>query len=388
MISWIILCVTIVYTLGVWLLWRGWQGTPAFEFKQDLAPDRADKVCISVIIPIRNEAANIQNLLKDLLEQDLHISFFEVIVIDDYSTDDTQSRVRDFCINSPLFPLLFAQAKGGENTSNKKTAITQAIQMAKGELIVTTDGDCRVGSKWLSTIYGFYQNSKPHLIIAPVALDYPKDIFGKMQVVEFASLIGSGAATLFWGYPTMCNGANLAYTKKIFLEVNGFDGNINILTGDDEFLMQKIRKLYPKQVLFLKSQDAVVRTSAIPSIYDFYQQRKRWASKWRNHKSVHIYLIAIAIFLYHLLNLYAFYLLSEPFANRFIILFHFSLKLCIEFVFLATIHNFLNKGKYLFYILPLQFVYSFYVVLIGILANFGSYKWKGRKSSKLSKLDV
>ncbi len=386
MISGLILGITFLYSVGVWLLWRGWQKTPFFENDRVLPPIGHKKVVISVIVPVRNEAQNILNLLECLLGQDFPISCFEVLIVDDYSADGTSLIVNHFQAQHTYFPVSVIKLTEGEDRSSKKAAISHAVLMAKGELIVTTDGDCSMGAKWLSTIYGFYQQFKPRLISSPVALDYPQHIFGKMQVVEFASLVGSGVATLFWGYPTMCNGANMAYTKEVFLEVGGFEGNIEILTGDDEFLMQKVYQKYPKQVLFLKSQDAIVRAATLLSFKDFYQQRKRWASKWRKHKSVHIYVIAILIFLYHLLNLCAFCLLFFlPTNNSILILFHFLLKLGVEFVFLATVHNFLNSGKYWFYILPLQCVYSLYVVLMGIAANFGAYEWKGRKSSKLSK---
>lgn len=386
MISELILGITFLYSVGVWLLWWGWQKTPSFENDITLPLIGHEKIVISVIVPVRNEAQNIINLLDSLLMQDFPISCFEVLIIDDYSEDGTSLIVNHFQTQHTHFPISFIKLTGDKNSSNKKVAISHAVGRAKGELIVTTDGDCTVGAKWLSTIYGFYQQFKPQLISSPVALDYPQHIFDKMQVVEFASLVGSGVATLFWGYPTMCNGANMAYTKEVFLEVGGFEGNIEILTGDDEFLMQKVYQKYPKQVLFLKNQDAIVRTATSLSFKDFYQQRKRWASKWSKHKSLHIYIIAIFIFLYHLLNLFAFYLLLFlPANNSILILFHFLLKLGVEFVFLTTIHNFLNSGKYWFYILPLQCIYSLYVVLMGIAANFGVYEWKGRKSSKLSK---
>jgi poly-beta-1,6-N-acetyl-D-glucosamine synthase len=386
MISGFILGITFLYSAGVWLLWRGWQKTPIFENNIISSQIEDKKVVISVIVPVRNEAQNILNLLDSLLRQDFPIACFEVIVVDDYSEDNTSLIVNHFQAQHAYFPLSFLKFTEDKNRSNKKVAISHAVLMAKGGLIVTTDADCSMGAKWLSTIYGFYQQFQPQLISSPVALDYPPHIFGKMQVVEFASLVGSGVATLFWGYPTMCNGANMAYTKEVFLEVGGFEGNIEILTGDDEFLMQKVYQKYPKQVLFLKSQDAIVRTPTLLSFEAFYQQRKRWASKWSKHKSVHIYVIAILIFTYHLLNLCAFCLLFFlPTNHNILILFHFLLKLGVEFVFLTTVHNFLNSGKYWFYILPLQFMYSLYVVLMGIAANFGVYEWKGRKSSKLSK---
>lgn len=380
MTDWLVLGVTFLYAIGVYWLWQGWQKTPTFKNDIIFNPPHP-KVLISVVVPVRNEGQNILKLLESLLKQDFPMPYFEVILVDDYSEDNTAYVVRHFQAKHPQFPLFFIGVEGDKNNSNKKVAISQAVHLAKGELIITTDGDCSMGTKWLSTIYTFYQKFEPQLISSPVALDYPQHIFGKMQIIEFASLIGSGASTLFWGYPTMCNGANMAYTKKVFLEVDGFEGNIEIPTGDDEFLMQKVYQKYPKKVLFLKNEEAIVRTPPLSSFKDFYQQRKRWASKWGRHKSVHIYLIAMLVFLYHVLNLYAFYLLLFfPLRDNILILLHFSLKLCVEFVFLTAIHKFLNSGKYWFYILPLQCVYSFYVVLIGIVANFGVYEWKGRKS--------
>jgi cellulose synthase/poly-beta-1,6-N-acetylglucosamine synthase-like glycosyltransferase len=383
MLSVFIFLATLLYAVGVLMLGIGWYKTPTFSPKQSKIERLNDcNAFISVIVPVRNEETNILNLLHDLLKQDLYFHFFEVIVIDDYSDDSTFEIVNHFKREYPDFPLSVSKVVGNQLISNKKVAITQAIHSAKGELMVCTDGDCRVGTHWLSTIWGFYRRFEPEFITAPVALDFAKSSFAKMQMVEFASLVGSGAATLFWGAPTMCNGANIAYTKKIFIEVGGFEGNMEILTGDDEFLMQKVYQKTPQKVLFLKSDAAIVRTAALPSLYHFYQQRKRWASKWKLHKSVAVKLIAFTVFCYHLLNLIAFYLLFWANTHQTIILLHFLLKLCVEFVFLIRIHNFLNRGKYWFYILPLQLLYSPYAVVMGLVANIGAYQWKGRVSSK------
>ncbi len=378
-----IFSVSMLYAVGVLMLRYGWQKTPTFspQYAQLRKSDGAETF-ISVIIPVRNEENNIANLLHDLLAQDFSTHFFEVIVIDDYSEDKTLQVVNQFKTEYPAFPLSVLKVMSHQLSSNKKIAITQAVNAAKGLLIVCTDGDCRVGRHWLSTIDNFNQKFEPQFIIAPVALDFPNNSFEKMQVVEFASLVGSGAATLFWGKPTMCNGANIAYPKKVFVEVGGFEGNMEVMTGDDEFLLQKIYRKYPKKIFFLKSTEAIVRTSALPSLQGLYQQRKRWASKWKLHKSMAVKLIALAVFMYHLLNLMALFLLFWTKEYQIVILLHFLLKLCVEFVFLIQIHNFLNRGKYWFYILALQFVYSPYAVVMGIVANIGSYQWKGRVSSK------
>ena len=381
-ISFFILFLTLLYAIAVFKIWQGWRKIPVFE---RTIPAKLSTY-ISIIVPIRNEEKNIAHLLSNLAKQDFPSHLLEVIVIDDYSEDTSYQIANDFKNQNTQINLQVLKAEAAKQLSNKKRSITQAISMANGELIVCTDGDCRVGEQWLSTLVSFYEQHKFEMISAPVALASPKNSFQKMQVVEFASLIVSGAATLAYGYPTMANGANLAYTKTAFEKVGGFEGNLHINTGDDEFLMQKISTQYPNKVGFLKSKEAIVRTAPLASLSEFYNQRIRWASKWKLHQSKHVAWLAFGVFSYHLLNLFAFVFLFTTFACKnlhyIIILIHFLLKFCIEFVLLADILNFATDKKYCIYILPLQLVYSFYVVLIGILSNFVNYYWKGRTASK------
>src|SRR5213075_2078285 len=118
-------------------------------------------------------------------------------------------------------------------------------------------------------------------ISGPVKLEEGNSLFGKMQVTEFASLIGTGAASIGFGMPNMCNGANLAFEKAAFVAVNGYAGNDKIASGDDEFLMHKIHSQFPGSVCFLKNPKAIVRTNVQQSLSGFLSQRIRWASKWK-----------------------------------------------------------------------------------------------------------
>jgi poly-beta-1,6-N-acetyl-D-glucosamine synthase len=372
---------TLIYCFAVFKLWQGWNSIPYFRGK-----DIEVTTFVSVIVPIRNEEQNISNLLSDLLKQELSFHQFEVIIIDDYSEDSSFEVVTNFKTQYPHLDLKIFRAEAQVHLSNKKRSITKAIGLAKGTLIVCTDGDCRVGEKWLNTLAQFYEQEKCYFMSAPVTFDSPQNFFEKMQVVEFSSLIISGAAMLSYGYPTMANGANIAYTKQIFEEVKGFEGNLHINTGDDEFLMQKIFAQYPSHIRFLKSKEAIVRTYPLASLSYFYNQRIRWASKWKQHQAKQVSWVALCVFMYHLLNLFAFVILFGIFVSanlyQIIILAHFLLKFCFEFVLLASILDFVGNKKYYIYILPLQLIYSFYVVVIGILSNFGSYHWKGRTVNK------
>src|SRR5690606_17909477 len=161
----------------------------------------------------------------------------------------------------------------------KKAAIRTGLDYAKGDLIVTTDADCQMGANWLAVIEEFYHSQKLKMVIGPVALHAGDALFSQMQSIEFASLIGSGAASFKLGIPSMCNGANLAYSKEVFFEVNGFEDTMHLASGDDEFLMHKVVEKYPEKVSFLKNKEAVVKTNSMPDLNSFFNQRIRWASK-------------------------------------------------------------------------------------------------------------
>jgi poly-beta-1,6-N-acetyl-D-glucosamine synthase len=379
--SFFILFFTLLYAFAVFKLWQGWCKIPFFEHGALPVPTTS----VSVLIPARNEEKNIIYLLQDLLMQDLPLTQFEIILIDDYSEDATIEVVTNFKRSNPTLNLQILKAEAPIAWSNKKRSITQAIGKASGELMVCTDGDCRVGAQWLNTLVRFYEQEKCDFISAPVSFAAPQSFFEKMQVVEFSSLIVSGAAMLFYDYPTMSNGANIAYRKQIFEAVNGFEGNLHISTGDDEFLMQKIAAKENTKISFLKSKAAITRTAPLPSLRQFYHQRIRWASKWKQHHAKQVSWVALGVFTYHLFNLFAFILMFCTFVfpkmYQIIILAHFILKFCFEFVLLTSILDFAGNRKYGLYILPLQLFYSIYVVAIGILSNFKKYHWKGRTVS-------
>ncbi len=368
--AYLILGFTILYVGGVWLLYRGWYQTPCF-----VPSGNFPLIFASIIIPVRNEEENIYALLADLFLQTYPKSYFEVIVVNDGSEDSTLTEIKKFQVTYATTEWLKVIVLPPD-VLGKKKALHEGIRAAKGTLILTTDGDTRIGQNWLSTIVNFYQQKQAKFISSPVALDFPQSFFEKMQVVEFASLVGTGAGTLYWGKPTMCNGANIAFEKAAFEEVGGYEGNWHIASGDDEFLMQKIFKHYSRQVFFLKNKEAVVRTAPMPSWKAFFHQRKRWASKWKAHHSNIVKGVALFVFFYHVLNIFSFFLLITDYV---VILIHILLKFSIEFIFLKQVHSFLNRNKYSFYFLPLFIVYSFYAVYVGIKANFKGYEWKNRK---------
>ncbi|MEO5782031.1 MAG: glycosyltransferase, partial [Ginsengibacter sp.] len=244
-----------------------------------LAWDKQFSIFISVIIPARNEEENIQACLDSITNQGYPKNLFEVIVVDDFSTDRTVEIVNSFANKNVSLLSLKDFAKEGELNSYKKKAIEIAISKANGELIITTDADCIVQNKWLETIARFYEKYNPAFIAAPVAYHGETNFLKIFQSLDFMMLQGITGASVYKKFHSMCNGANLAYEKKVFLEVDGFAGIDNIASGDDMLLMHKIFNRYPDKVLFLKSRDAIVQTKPAGTLQEFLNQRIRWASK-------------------------------------------------------------------------------------------------------------
>ncbi len=338
---------------------------------------------VSVIIATRNEENNIQFCLDDLVAQDFDKNLFEIIIVDDFSTDKTtqiiENIIKSTSVNIQLYELK------NENVENfsKKNAIRKAIEKSKGELIITTDADCRYNSKWISTFVDYYENSGKKLISGPVCFYFPVSFWGKFQSLEFLSLISSGAGAIAIGKPIMCNGANLAYSKAAFLEINAFEKNLKYSSGDDVFLLQNMLKTFGSESIgFLKNKDAIVYTKSENSVKGFLNQRIRWTSKSRGYNFFFLILTAFSVLLFNLSIILS--LIIGIFYSQFLwfALIIFAIKSIVDFPLLVGITSFTKQKKLLFFFLPLQFIYPFYITIFGILGNLLNFNWKDRKLKK------
>lgn len=344
---------------------------------------------ISVIIPARNEANNIGHCLDSILAGDYPPGLYEVIVVNDHSTDDTAAIVNAYPQKNIRLLNLADHLNGGINAYKKK-AIEVAITQSKGTFIVCTDADCTVGKHWLSSIAAFRQQTNAQFIAAPVAINCSFRFIEMFQALDFMTLQGITGGALQQQFHRMCNGANLAYTKAAFEKVDGFTGIDHIASGDDMLLMQKIYEQYPAQVQYLKQPSAIVQTAPVADIPAFFRQRIRWASKSTsyNDKSILPVLALVYAFNCALFFLPVIAIFNNPVfkigAVQFSLLTGWAtlliLKTVAELFFLYPVALFFKKQSLLWLFPLMQPFHIGYTIIAGWLGKFGSYEWKGRRT--------
>jgi cellulose synthase/poly-beta-1,6-N-acetylglucosamine synthase-like glycosyltransferase len=201
----------------------------------------------SIIIPARNEADNIERCLLSILNSHYPHNCFEVIVVDDHSTDNTADLVKQLQQKFSNLQLIeLAKVLGSKQlNAYKKKAVETAIIAASNEWIVTTDADCIVNTNWLVVLDAYIQTNDVVWVAGPVRFTTNKTWISIFQAIDFLGLQGITAAAVSAGVYSMSNGANLAYKKSAFNEVGGFKGIDDIASGDDMLLMEKIKTAYP-----------------------------------------------------------------------------------------------------------------------------------------------
>jgi len=333
----------------------------------------------TIIIPARNEAANIGNCVTSILQQSYPSHMYEIIVIDDHSTDETAAIVKALqATNSNLHLIQLADIIFDQQlNSYKKKAIETAIGRASKDWIVTTDADCIAQPNWLALYNDYIITNDVVFVGAPVAFTNNGSVLAAFQCIDFMALQGITAATVSAGFHAMCNGANLAFKKTVFYEVEGYKHVDKIASGDDMFLMQKIQYKYAKQIGFLYHPQAVISTLPMPTVHSFLNQRIRWASKTNSYQDVRIVVILWAILLLNVgLVLMPLLAVWQP-----MLLFYWlgllAAKTFVEALFAVDIAAFFKIKLQAWYVL-FQFPHIVYTSLAGTFGLFGNYQWKGR----------
>lgn len=370
LITGIVLSLTgLFYTVLIGLFTFGWYGQKGALKTGTIEP----LLKVSVIVAARNEEKSIAGLLGDLAAQHYPTAMIEVVVIDDHSTDKTAEIVTDFIAKQKLSGFILIKNEDGVG---KKAALARGVGKSTGDLILSTDADCRMGLEWISAMASYFQDDKKVMIFGPVSCFPQKGLLNRFQSLEFSGLMASGAGAGRAGQPFICNGANLAYRKSAFMQVNGYVGNEKFISGDDVFLMHKMKKEFGNKAIgFAPDKKALVQTYPARGLRAFFKQRIRWASKTKGYKDNLSAVAATAVFSFNLFitaTFFAGFCYPELF-----LLFAgvILLKSLIDLPLMWGVTGFNHQRQLMYWYLPFQVIYPFYVVVAGGLSLIPRKRW-------------
>lgn len=358
-----------IYFIFLILLLLGWQEAISHHGKGVVKDE-----LVSVVVAVRNEEKTLPDLINTLSRQTYPSTRVEIILVDDHSTDQSLSIVSNLQRTYPSLTITLIKSTG----IGKKRALTEGIRLANGEIILTTDADCLLPPAWiLGMVKSFRSNT--NMVVGMVKIKSDDTFFDSLQFLEFASVMGSGISLLGWGIPLMCNGASLAFRKRAFDTVHGYEGNFHISSGDDEFLLRKIEREFPGTIEVISEPDCVVRTHPMKTMTEFFQQRIRWAGKWKANDSQLARILALFIFMVQLSWLTMLVALATSLRVELTIL--VIIKMLLEGLFLWRISKYLHEHLHVPAFLALQVLYPVYVIYIGLVSQFRKYQWKNREAS-------
>jgi cellulose synthase/poly-beta-1,6-N-acetylglucosamine synthase-like glycosyltransferase len=329
----------------------------------------------SILIPARNEEKFIEKLFKSLENLDYPKDKYEIIFINDRSNDKTQELAEKFGKNLNNFRLIH-QKEVEENISPKKSALIKGIKQAKNDIILTTDADCTVLPTWIKEINKYYLKGID-VVAAPVTFRNYKfyRLFMNLQVLDFLSLITTAAGAIGSGKPVIASGANFSYRKFAFEKVGGFDGHLNVASGDDDLLLHKFTK-ENLGISYAWDSKALVTTTPVESFKAFVEQRKRWGSKGAKYENTIWKMRLFGIYFFHFFIFFAWILGIFNFKLFITVFFAILLKFFIDIPLMKKAIKLVEQPKLWLFSPFFELFQIPYVTITGLLANISSYKWK------------
>lgn len=251
------------------------------------------KPSVSLIICGKNEAENVKLNLPLICEQDY--TNFEVLYMDDHSTDDTENVVID--MSTKYSHLKYIKASESiKNKDGKKWAMEEARQVAKNEIILVTDADCRpTSNSWISLMMLKFDKGID-VVLGIGRYETKKGILNGLIQYEtlFTAISYLGLAS--GGEAYMGVGRNLAYRSSIsrYREEKGRQ----LISGDDDLFLQ---------ARFMKNNVALCVENEAHTLSPAPIDMRSWIRQKTRHYSTGFYYPGKAKYLLLLLKL-SFYL--------------------------------------------------------------------------------
>lgn len=330
---------------------------------------------VSVIIPLRNEYAKIPALAESLKKLNYPISDYEIIIVDDESTDGSSALLEMISVGNTR--VLRIDRSKRNYSVGKKGAIEYGIENSSGEILLLTDADCLPNPKWISSMVSYF-DGRVGFVSGPVSPLSNGGLKNKIFAMEQGGILTVAAGLIGMNFPVTCSGANVAYLREAFNSVNGYKGYEDVASGDDDLLMQKIFKKGDYKITYAWDKNALVYTPAASSDGEFLNQRSRWASKILKYESASVLFTLTLLFLF--LMSFMVLLISSLIDASFIVplIFLYLLKMSSDYRVLFAGNDLLIQeiNFYAFFIGSL--IHPFYLVFSTISGQLRRVNWKGR----------
>jgi glycosyltransferase involved in cell wall biosynthesis len=324
----------------------------------------------SIIIPARNEEANISACINSVLCTDYAKDKIEIILVNDHSDDDTLEIAKLF---SEKILMLDSPSIG------KKKAIEHGVNTARYNHIITLDADCIVKKDWIKSWSIHIQKYKPKISTGIVQIIDSNSFLSNYESLDIMNLMAVTNYGIKYDKFYLGNGANLYFQKDFYLASKKKE---EYASGDDVFLLQQAKALNEK-ITFNNQINSSVFTCSQSSLKTLLSQRKRWATKTKGYANSYLLLIQIFVFVVNfsilLLGIYAIatkskmlFILSAIF---------FALKAIIDFIYLSKLAKLLNLNAINWYYISSSFLNIFIYLFMSFHALIeDKYYWKGRKT--------
>ncbi len=325
---------------------------------------------ISIVIAAKNEENRIYPLLDSLAKIDYSRDKFEVIIVDDASTDHTYQVASVFAGDKKNWQVL-QMDNASDRFHAKKMALHKGIENSSGELVFVTDADCRVPVSWLKKISAFFTD-ETNMVLGFSPLEKKPGWRGSL--LDFDNLFSAivAAAPTMLGFPLSSVGRNMAFRRSAYDEIGGYASLTNFRSGDDIHLTERMRDHCKGKITFCADPGSFVYTQPPDTGREIWYQQVRKNSKImdKSLKSA-----SFSVFLFIALMLYIFIpVINSAWLIPWLIM--LGLKFAAEFIALLISVRIFKLPKLIPWLPVMQIFYPFYVTLLGIIGWLHLYKWK------------
>lgn len=324
---------------------------------------------ISIIVAARNEEDNILECLVALDKQNYPADKIQIVIIDDKSTDKTKEIVIDYIKDKPKFICITTSEEIG-HLKGKTNALANGIKIATGEIILTTDADCTPPENWAKTMASYFVNNVG--VVCGFTTQQSYNAFSGMQAIDFCFLQSVAAGVMNLGKPITCIGNNMAFTKKAYLEVGGFE-SLEFSVTEDFKLLQAIVNTGKYKSIYPVEKDSLNVSKPCKDLKTLYWQKKRWGVGGLEAALEDFFIMAIGFVVSVMIILSPFFFSAN-------LIWLIISKFIVDFVYLYPLFQKWNIVKTLKYFWAFEIYYIIYVILLPIVVLFSrKVVWKGRK---------